>query len=181
MNLPSINSQTRLLSFDLEANGLHGQAFAVGAVVVDCEGTVLDQFTARVRLPEIVDEWVVENVLTGIENMPETHSDYESFCNDFWAWFVPAQQKVDYVAVQNGYPVEYTFLSDCQKLDLEARYWEHPFPVLDVTSMLVQAGYDASSKVRLEGRLIKEMGLTKHHPLHDARLAAQIVFELSHQ
>ncbi len=181
MNLPSINSTTKILSFDLEANGLHGQAFAVGAAIVCADGQIIDQYTARVTVHDEIDEWVKDNVLGSIEGMAETHADYQSFCNDFWTWFVAAQEKADYVVVQNGYPVEYSFLNDCQKMNLEERYWQHPFPILDVTSMMVQAGYDASAKVRMEGRLIKELGLCKHHPLDDARLAAQIVFELSHQ
>lgn len=176
--MPRINNDTKLLCFDLETNGLHGQAFAVGGLIMDAAGNIESQYSARCPIKGELDEWVSENVIPFIEDMEQTHKDYKSFCDDFWAWFVEAQNRSDYVIVQNGYPVEYRFLLQCQEMDIESRYWDHPFPILDLTSMLVMAGYDAEDKVRLAGQWLKETGFAKHHPLNDAHLTARMAFEI---
>lgn len=38
---------TNFLMFDVEANSLHGQAFAVGAVVMDERGEILASFEGK--------------------------------------------------------------------------------------------------------------------------------------
>ena len=137
---PPINSKTKLLCFDLEANGLHGQAFAIGAVVMDGQGTVHDEFSARIKLAGPVDPWVEQNVLPAIKDMTITHQSYKAMREAFWKWYINAEPESDYVLVSNGYPVEYRFLLDCQEADIKNRYWQHPFPILDLASLLIQAG-----------------------------------------
>ena len=41
----------RILAFDVESNGLHGPAFAIGAVLLDADGTELESFYACSPLP----------------------------------------------------------------------------------------------------------------------------------
>ena len=172
IKLPAVASDTKILSFDLESNGLHGQAFAVGAVVVDMQGEVLDKFTARVEIVGELDDWVAKNVIPFIEDMSISHKTYNDMCSDFWTWFVKAQELSDYVVVQNGYPVEYSFLLDCQNQDLNTRYWQHPFPILDITSMQIQAGLSPEERIVSEKNILKQNKLSKHHPLHDAQSTA---------
>lgn len=175
---PEINAKTKLLSFDLETNGLHGKAFAVGAAVMDADGNILDEFTARVRLTGRVDEWVKNNVLPAIEDMPITHDSYEELREAFWAWYVEAEKKSDYVLVNNGYPVEYRFLLDCQDANIEERYWQHPFPLLDLSSLMIMTEHGAGSSRRALKKIIdEEYGHKIHHPLEDAKMALKLAFE----
>ncbi|OGL30630.1 hypothetical protein A3D14_03440 [Candidatus Saccharibacteria bacterium RIFCSPHIGHO2_02_FULL_47_12] len=175
---PPVTDKTKLLCFDLESNGLHGQAFAVGAVVMDMQGKVHDQFTARMRIHGQVDEWVEKNVLPAISDMPITHATYKDMCTDFWKWFVAAQKNSDYTLVSNGYPVEYRFLLDCQEGDIDTRYWEHPFPLIDVSSLLLGAGLISNSaKQDLVAKATKDEEFKNHHPLHDAKTAALTAIE----
>lgn len=178
---PPLSNQTRLLSFDLEANGLHGQAFAVGAVVMDATGKIHDEFSARCLLHGPVDPFVRENILPALVDMPVTHKTYAELCEAFWAWYLKTEPKTDYVLVSNGYPVEYRFLLDCQKADLEERYWQHPYPILDLSSLLLQIGNKISSKNKLVGEIKKTGSFVQHHPLHDARVAALMAFEAFRQ
>ena len=175
--LPKVGEDTKLLCFDIESNGLHGDAFAVAAVVMNSKGEVLDEFTGRTEIEGKVDEWVEANVLPVMTDMDVTHSSFKHLRDNFWSWFMKAQAKADYVIVLNGYPVEYRFLIKCQEDDLENRFWDHPFPLLDLTSILLQAGYSSSDRNKAMQEIMKETGYTKHHPLHDAKMTALMAFK----
>jgi hypothetical protein len=178
LKTPPINVGTKLLSFDLETNGLHGQAFAVGALIIDGHGQVHDEFSARRELKDNIDEWVSINVLPVISDMPITHTDYESMRESFWTWYLSAKKKADYVLVNNGYPVEYRFLLDCQEADIEERYWQHPFPILDLSSLLIQVERRPSKiKTKLFSQLKADEKYFSHHPVHDAKKAAIAAFK----
>lgn len=174
--LPPIGPDTKLLSFDLETNGLHGSAFAVGAVVMNAKGEVLDSFVARCPLAHEVDPWVKANVFPAIHDMQVTHTDQKTLRHDFWQWYLQVEPKSDYVLVSNGYPVEYRFLLQCQEDDLETRYWQHPFPILDLTSILLATGHDPSAKSQLVAKIVREGKFSRHHPLDDAKIAALAAF-----
>lgn len=174
---PPISKDTKLLCFDLESNSLHGEVFAVGAVVMNSNGEVLDQFTGRCKIKEQVDDWVQHNVIPAIEEMPVTHGGYKEIREAFWRWYVLAEPKVDYVLVSNGYPVEYRFLIKCQEENLKERFWQHPFPILDLFSLLIQANVDSTSKKKIKDQIIASKGFNRHHPLHDATTSALLAFE----
>ena len=177
LRLPKVTEQTKFLSFDLETNGLHGEAFAVGAVVVDAAGTIYDEFSCRAEIVGKVDEWVAARVLPVIQDMDITHSSYKHLRDHFWSWFVKAQEKADYVLVNNGYPVEYRFLLQCQEDDIDERYWQHPFPILELTSLLLASGQDIQgTKNRVMAGLLGESQGSPHHPVYDAKVAARAAF-----
>ncbi|HVS58642.1 MAG TPA: hypothetical protein VHD60_02805 [Candidatus Saccharimonadales bacterium] len=175
--LPPLGPQTKLLSFDLETNGLHGDAFAIGAVVVDAQGNIVDKFVARCPIEQAIDPWVTANVLPVIADIPVTHDDQKALRHDFWEWYLKAELASDYVLVSNGYPVEYRFLLRCQEDDLETRYWQHPFPILDLTSILLATGHDPSAKSRLIAQVIRQGKFARHHPVDDATVAALAAFK----
>ena len=174
--LPPINSKTKILCFDLETNGLHGEVFAVGAVVMDASGVISDQFTGRTKIIGQVDAWVEQNVLPATQDMSITHVNYKSLREAFWRWFLVAEAKSDYVLVSNGYPVEYRFLLKCQEDNIDERYWQHPFPILDLTSLLIQAGDVGAIKRALNGLVMESEDFVPHHPLDDARKTALLAF-----
>lgn len=170
--MPSIGPKTRLLSFDIEANGLHGNAFAVGAVVLTADGKVHDEFSGRCDIEEKVDPWVADNVIPVISDMPVNFGSYKELREGFWQWYLKTEPEADYVLVSNGYPVEYRFLLQCQEDNLNERYWQHPFPILDLTSLLLAAGHDPASKNKVTSQIVKENQFYRHNPLHDAKIAA---------
>ncbi|HSX43850.1 MAG TPA: hypothetical protein VLE69_00920 [Candidatus Saccharimonadales bacterium] len=172
---PPLSDKTKILCFDLEANGLHGEVFAIGAVVMDATDNILDQFTGRTGIVGPVDSWVEKNVVPAIKDMPSTHKTYKDLREDFWKWFLRAQETSDYVLVSNGYPVEYRFLLKCQEENLDERYWQHPFPILDLFSLLVLAN-DMPDKSTLVRELTELHNLSRHNPLDDAKKSALIAF-----
>lgn len=165
LNLPPINKTTRILSFDLETNGLHGQAFAVGAVLMNASSEILDKFSGRTEIKGDLDPWVEKNVIPAISDMPVNHHSYNELKESFWKWYLAAKPKCDYVLVNNGYPVEYRFLLECQEADLSERYWQHPFPILDLSSLLVMTG---SRTPKIQAK--------RHNPVDDAVAAANAAF-----
>lgn len=175
---PEITRDTKILSFDLETNNLHGQPFAIGALVIDGHGTVHDSFTARCPIAGELDDWVKANVLPVIKDMAQTHGSYEDMREAFWRWYRAAEPASDYVLVSNGYPVEYRFLIDCQEASLEERYWQHPFPILDLTSILLAKGLETGSqKNQVRKKVRQSASFAQHHPFDDAKLAALMAFE----
>lgn len=177
--LPTITNQTKLLCFDLETNGLHGQAFSVAAVVMSADGSIKNEFVARCPISGEVDEWVKKNVLPPMANIEQTHDSYEPMREAFWAWYQENESKADYVIVSNGYPVEYRFLLDCQEADIEKRYWQHPFPLIDLSSMLLGAAELSDiKKGELVQTVLENTSLIAHNPLDDAKMTALVAFEL---
>jgi hypothetical protein len=169
---PPISGETKLLSVDVESNGLHGPAFAVGAVLIKLDGSIVDEFQARSPIEGELDPWVKENVLPPMEDFAETHKDAKSMRADFWQWYKKAKEQADYVMFDNGYPVEARFFLSCQDDDIDANYWDHPFPVLELASLLIQVGVKPLAvrykfvSDQLEGPV------RQHHPRFDAQVSA---------
>jgi hypothetical protein len=170
---PELTAESTLLCFDVESNGLHGEAFAVGAVVIKLDGTIVDEFVARCPINGPVDEWVEKNVLPPMHDFKITHKNSLELRNDFWRWFTQSKERVSYVIVDNGYPVEHRFLMQCQADDLDARYWGHAYPLLDVGSLLLSVGIKPLAvKYRLlDDQIAGEM--RKHNPRFDAEVSAR--------
>lgn len=169
---PPITRNTKILSFDVESNGLHGPAFAVGAVLMDMNGEVLEEFEARCPIHGEVDPWVTKYVLPPMKDFAQTHRNAKAMRSAFWEWFVAAKAKCDYVLMSNGYPVETRFLAQCQDDDIEKRYWDHPFPLLDLSSMLLQVGVKPLAvRYKFIQDKLGNSPILQHHPRFDAHIA----------
>lgn len=170
---PEITAETKLLSIDVESNGLHGPAFAVGAVVMKLDGTIVDEFSARCPINGEMDPWVKKNVMPVLADFPETHRTARAMRDDFWEWYKAAKENSDYFIVSNGYPVEARFLINCQDDDIEVRYWDHAFPVLDLSSMLLMIGIKPLAvRYKFVAEEIGDAPLLQHSPRFDAWIAA---------
>ncbi len=170
---PKLTSETKLLSIDVESNGLHGKAFAVGAVVMKLDGTIVDDFYARSPLEGELDPWVKKNVVPVLEEFPETHRTALAMRDDFWEWYKEAKENSDYFIVSNGYPVEARFLLTCQDDDIETRYWDHAFPVLDLSSMLLMIGVKPLAvRYKFVADELGDSPVLQHSPRFDAWVAA---------
>lgn len=180
---PEVTKDTVLLSMDVESNSLHGTAFAVGAVLMSLDGTIIDEFQARCPIEGEVDKFVKKFVLPPMKDFVETHKTAKQMRSDFWQWFVAAKDKCDYVLFSNGYPVETRFLSVCQDDDIEARFWDHPFPIIDLSSILLQVGVKPLAvRYQFVEDEMKGAPVEQHHPRFDAwvaALAAAKAFRLS--
>ncbi len=161
-----------IFSFDVESIGLHGEGFAVGgATFLDGVETNSFLFSVPSAIASGTNErrkWVAEN----IPSLPITHNSLAAMRSDFWKLMVAAKDNGAEIVTDCGWPVEANFLSDCVADDLEARQWQGPFPLLDLTSALVVCGIDPLTTFNRQPN-----ELPKHNPLCDARQSARIWIE----
>lgn len=160
--------------FDVESAGLHGRGFAFGYVVVDENGHEVDCGGARADQPMSVSdanrEWLdthVTPVIEELELMPE-----RALRRFFWSRWMRWKAEGAQLVTDCGWPVEANFLSECVADDIEGREWEGPYPLLDLSSVLLAAGKNPAGTFE---RLPNE--LPAHHPIRDARQSARVLVE----
>lgn len=165
----------RIFSFDGEANGLWGEAFSIGALVYDENGTEVARFVGRCPIEGAVDDWVAENVLPQITDIPVTHSSYTELLAAFASFYLQYKQGAD-VVVHMGYIVEAKILRDMHDRGLIGD-WDGPYPLYDVSGNLQQAGEDSTSVdgyARKHGLSVGEFEGGTHNPLYDSAIAAVV-------
>lgn len=161
----------KILSFDAESNGLHGRAFAVGAVVVK-DGVCVEEFFARCPIDGPVDPWVVEHVIPAMRDSGETHDSPRAMRDAFWTWLMAHKQDATIVC-DCGWPVEAGLLSACVADD-PTRAFEGPYPLHEVATMLRDAGMDPLAEYGPELLSPEELATHRaHHPVDDARLSVR--------
>jgi hypothetical protein len=158
----------RLISLDVESNGLGGRAFAAAITLSDPFGE-LEHAVFRCPIDGPVDPWVTQNVLPAIADLPTGCPDYTSLLDSvrdaYLRWAVDRVPLVVHVP----WPVETRLLLDMLP---GAHVWRGPYPLIDVASVLWAKGHDPLSVDRyLEQHGILAPEGSPHHPLYDARAA----------
>lgn len=159
--------------FDVESIGLHGDAFAVGFVVIDTDGAELesgvfavDPGMARGRQSDRA--WVRKNIAP----IPYTHDSKREMRDAFWVKWREWADRGAALVSDCAWPVEANFLSVCVRDEEDERKWNGPYPLLDLSSVFLSAGMDP---VGTHSRTENE--LPAHHPLSDARQSARLLIE----
>lgn len=173
MQTPVVEAVDRaVISFDAETDGLWGQGFAIGALVYDEAGQEIDRFVGRLPDSVVTDPWVKENVLPQLNDMPVTHEDYDSLLADFAAFYLKHKDGKDSL-VHMGFPVEAKLLHDMHERGLIGDF-DGPFPLLDVSGHLHQAGEDPTSVdtyIAKHGLSVGSFEGETHNPLYDSAAA----------
>ncbi|MDA1208526.1 MAG: hypothetical protein O2904_00655 [bacterium] len=165
----------KLLSFDAETNGLWGKTFAIGALVYDENGVEVARFVGRLPDTEVTDNWVKENVLPQITGITVTHDTYEALLADFAVFYKANKEGAD-VLVHMGYIVEAGLLRDMHSNGVIGD-WDGPYPMLDVSGNLQQAGEDPTSVDSYMKKYELSAGEFEggtHNPLYDSAVAAVV-------
>ena len=163
----------KILSFDVESNGLHGEAFAVAGVLMDADRKILSQLVTRCPIVGPVDAWVSENVLGPMQSIPESAPDAPTMRAEFWQWYLVAKSQADLIVAANPYPVEARFLIACQNDDMPGREFDHPFPYFDISSMLYTLGYTTPTARReFVKKAVRGSSGDPHNALWDAKATA---------
>jgi hypothetical protein len=169
----------KIISVDCEANGLHGQIFAIGVSVQTRHGGERCICQARVPIVGAVDPWVQEHVLPTLDGeygILRSSGDEDVLARLWRELYEPLRAEGYAVVVHVGWPVEHRFLWRA--------HWDTPFsgpfPLWDVAPMLGLAGHDPTSvDGYLQSKQIPPPAGTSHHPLHDARAAAEVFWSLT--
>jgi len=158
----------KILSIDAETNGLWGQAFSIGAVLIE-NGKEIKRFVARCPIGGDTNEWVAANVLPQMAAIPVTHTDYNSMLTDFINFYM--KNKTDaHVIVHMGVPVEAKLFLDAHSLGILGD-WDAPYPLIDI-SALPEIGTSVDDYNEKNGIDIPSFDGGTHNPLYDSYAAA---------
>ncbi len=175
-----------ILSLDCESNGLHGEAFAVGAVLF-IDGRVSEIFYARCPIVGEIDPWVEDNVIPALLLRPSTAPTHRAMRRAFWGWWrsVVAHYPGVLVVADVGCPVEAGFLAACVADAPDERAWNGPLPLHEVSTLLLARGHDCdrnratlcSVLYAVSLKRIESLG-QRHDPVTDALVSGLCALKL---
>jgi hypothetical protein len=159
--------------FDCESIGLHGETFAVGYVVVDSKGKEYARscwacYPDEAKGNEEGRLWVKANIPPLERNRTGPKYVRDSFWNVYLYW----RDNGAVLCADCAWPVEARFLATCIDDDPSARTWNGPYPLYDLASIRLAAGFDP---LATEDRLPHELPV--HNPLADALQSARLLIE----
>jgi len=157
-----------LMFFDVESIGLHGEGFAVGWAVVDAAGEPLK--TQRWSCPPNAASgaatdraWVEANV----PSFAATHENPRALRAAFWASWLSWHEQGAWLVADCPWPVEARFLSACVDDQGAVAHWQGPYPLLDVSTLVMAAGCDPRTAMER----LSEAERPTHDPLADVHHA----------
>ncbi len=163
-----------IFSFDAEADGLVGDLFAIGVVVIDWNGNTIDQFSGSAEIETVQNTWVKENVLNNIFTLPKYNSRKE-MRDAFWGFWM--KYKNDCLPLADvGVPVEGHLILKTIQDNIAEREFKGPFPLFDVSAFLLTCGLDPIKIQRKE--FANRADLVEHNPVDDALASALTVIRL---
>lgn len=165
-----------IFSVDAETEGLWGKIFAIAAIVYDTEGKEIEHFIFRCSA-EIKNEWVRENVLPAINDIPVS-GNYNEMMTAFADFYKKHKDNAD-VLWHMGHIVEAELFRELYRNSLIGE-WDAPYTPIELASVLEIFGEDPDSVdkyAQKEHLKIKEYGTT-HNPLYDCEVAAKAYFHL---
>lgn len=130
----------KIFAFDAETDGLWGEIFAIGAVVME-DGKVTAKFFGLYPA-EIQNQWVRENVVPHLEN--PNYMTYREMLSAF-ADFYNAHREGATQVVHMGYIVEAHLLREMRDRRLIGE-WDGPFPLHDLATAFECAKQDPTSQ-----------------------------------
>jgi hypothetical protein len=155
--------------FDVESDGLYGEGFAFGCIVVK-DNEIIEKFSV-ISKTEIKEKWVIDNVLPNLEDkdFDKTVETNKELRNEFYKYYCKTKEKYKAIEFYSdcNFPVETNFLADIARDDLNNRAFNMPFPLIDIAT---SKNIDINRKENYE----KETGkrLREHNPVDDCIASA---------
>lgn len=165
-----MSENKKILSLDAETNGLYGDAFAIGAILMDKEtGKEEKKFLARCPIKKRIDAFVRENVLPQMKTIENTHWHYGRMLLDFIDFFIENKENAD-VIVHMGVPVEARLFIDAEKYGFMGPF-DGPYPLVDIAAYPeIWDSVDSYNKEK--GIVVPDCSGGTHNPLYDCYAAA---------
>ena len=165
-----MSENKKILSLDAETNGLYGDAFAIGAILMDKEtGKEEKSFLARCLIDKRVDDFVRNNVLPVLSDVEDTHISYKAMLMDFIDFFKENKEDAD-VIVHMGVPVEAKLFIDAVNMGLMGPF-DGPYPLVDIAAYPeIWDSVDTYNKEN--GIVVPDCFGGTHNPLYDCYAAA---------
>lgn len=159
----------RVFSFDAETNGLWGQAFSIGAVVLDESGTEISRFVGRCPISDKVNDFVATNVLPEMESISENYPDYSAMLTSFMRYYLDFKTDAD-IIVHMGLPVEAKLFLDAHNMGIIGD-WDAPYPLIDI-SAFPEVNDSVDSYNASRSIIVPDFDGGTHNPLYDSCAAA---------
>ena len=185
------NGGSPFVVIDVESNGLYGQPFCVGAVLMDPGGRVLADFVSRCPLDEVPEDIVEKKIIPALDKagIRQDAPSFQVLKDRFIDWYRSVTNPEGKNAwtpppvwADVSFPVDVNFLRLIHtKSDLGAnedikRGWCPPFPLLDVATLIAATGLDPLVERKLyAAELIGVTAGTNHDPRWDAELSGLCV------
>lgn len=161
------------LVFDVESVGLHGEAFAVGAQVIELDGFVHEEYLFACDPAEAAgsDEgraWVAEHCPFIPRNCATPRGVRQQFWREWQRW----KERGALLVADCGWPVEARFLIACVDDEPDERSWQGPYPFHDLASLMLVAGFNPLATYERRDDEVE------HDPLGDARQSARLLVQV---
>jgi hypothetical protein len=127
---------------DAETDGLYGEVWAIGAVVMDDKCQIVDSFECCIRNPQLKDQWVIDNILGVVTSSIKDENkidNYDDMLQKFWDFWMKHRES-SICIVDVGYPVESHLFRVCVDKNRQERQWNGPYPTHEVATMLFAKG-----------------------------------------
>lgn len=177
MKTREVQKERVIMALDVESDGLHGRIFAIGAVVYNEKGVLLNHFSQKAGDIVLRDSWTIENVLPAVERI-ESVEGWETLMYNFGRFY---KDMCDLYEVRvlwyRGYLLEGFLFRILVSLDAIERT-DIPYLPIEVASYLEIAGYPADKMddyLDFKGIKIEGYGV-RHHPVYDC-VAAYKAYE----
>ena len=163
--------KNQLFFVDAETDGLYGKFLSVAALVTDVTGVQIDSFYAAVNVEyeDIASAWVKENVFESLCNAYKFFDDEKSLLEDFWAFWMKHREKSECVAYVQ-YPVESRLFSTCVMQNISEREFLAPFPLYDLSTLLVASGYDFDCDMQS----LSGLDIVIHDAMNDVKMMSEV-------
>lgn len=134
--------KSKYVFLDVETDGLYGSFLTAALIAVDEEGNELSRAYYGIKREHmnVKEAWVIENVLPVLGDYEECEDEKQLLQKawDFWMQY----QEDAYMVCDVAYPVETRFLKACVEMNQAEYMWKAPFPLIDLSSLLMAKGYD---------------------------------------
>lgn len=162
---------------DVESDGLYGNFLTAALIVVDNEGNEISRAYYGIckEHMHVTDPWVIEHVLPIIGDYEECENEKQLLQKtwDFWLQY----QETAYMICDVAYPVECRFLRACVALNQSEYMCKAPFPLIDLSSLLMAKGYDPLYERKHFASKYKEECV--HNALYDVEVAIEVWKKIS--
>lgn len=164
--------KNKLVFVDVESDGLYGSVLTVALVATDWYGNEIERAYYGIckENMNVTQPWVVENVLPRLGEYEACTSEDEVLKKawEFWMRYQPEA----YAVCDVGYPVEMRLFQACVQRVTIAESMQAPFPLIDISSILLAKGYDPLIERK---KLLNEYNLEmEHNALYDVEVSILI-------
>ena len=127
---------------DAETDGLYGNFLTVAILVLDENMQEKERKYAGIKKENLVvtDLWTKENVLPVLAGYEECETEKELLEKIWGIWIKYAKDA--YAIADVCYPVECRLFEKCVKLNEHERKFQAPYPLIDLSSLLLAKGID---------------------------------------